>query len=74
MVDIVQGIKTEVLEMLEELNLLNLLSLGKIEEALGELGTSNFTEGKKLEFYKMIALDSSKTDEEYFLDKHRQII
>lgn len=62
------------MEMLEELNLLNMLSLGKIEEALAELGTNNFAETKKLEFYKMIALDSARTDEEYFLEKHRQII
>ena len=62
------------LELLEELNVLNLPSLDKIEEALAELGMNNFTEAKKLEFYKMIALDSATTNEEYFLDKHRQII
>lgn len=34
--------------MLEELQLVHLLSLGKIEEALGELGTSKLSEEKKL--------------------------
>ena len=43
LIDIVQSIKTEVLEILEELKLVHLLSLGKIEEALEELGASKLS-------------------------------